>query len=56
MEWGAHLQMVGLLPWSKEEMMATRKGGVGVCASCEKREVFGFWVPFVDRFQIEVGL
>lgn len=38
--------------WSKKEMMVARSGG----ASCEKREVFGFWVHFVDRNRIEVGL
>lgn len=45
--------MAGFLQWSEEEMMATKKGGG---ASCEKREGFGFWVHFVDRFRIEVGL
>lgn len=37
--WRAHLQMAGLLQWSEEEMMVTRKGG-GVLAV--RREVFGF--------------
>lgn len=49
------MQMAGLLQWSEEEMMATRNGA-GAGGLAVRREVFGFWVHFVDRFRIEVGL